>query len=111
MNPFTRACIPDQIMSRATLLGFLDSKEDTSKAIVVSSGEIIDLANVTQAVINGHLNDRTWVYFEERQPRRMLLTNPNWIITAYNPALRKVCVEMTATSGIRNLSFTLPAKF
>jgi len=108
MNPYLQACLPDQRLSKPSLLAMLDSHIDTSKVIVVSSGEIIDVSQMAQTEINPHLNDGTWIYFEDRYPRRILLTNQNWRITSFNPASRLVCVQIFATSGMRVLNFTLP---
>lgn len=114
MNPYLQACLPDQRLSKHSLLAMLDSHIDTSKVIVVSSGEIIDVNGLPQTEINPNINDGTWIYYEDRLPRRILLINPNWQITSFNPASRKVCVQIFAQSGMRVLNFTLPqfvAKF
>lgn len=108
MNPFLQACLPDQRLSKLSLLAMLDSHIDTSKIIVVSSGEIIDVSQMAQTEINPNVNDGTWVYYEDRLPRRMLVANQNWRITSFNPASRRVCVQIFANSGMRVLNFTLP---
>lgn len=107
MNPYLQACLPDQRMSKSTLLAMLNSQLDTSKVIVVATGEVIDVSQMAQTDINPHLNNGSWVYYEENQPRRMLLTNPQWQITSFNPRSRQVCVQIFAPSGMRVLSFTL----
>jgi len=92
----------------------LSSKLDTSRVIVAATGEIIDVSGLAASEINSHINDGSWVYYEELLPRRMLLTNPNWQITSFNPKSRSVCVQIFAVSGMRALNFTLqpltPAK-
>ena len=108
MNPYLRACLPDQRLSKPTLLAMLDSDLDTSKVIVASSGEIIDISKMPQEDINPHLNNGSWIYYENRLPRRILLTNQNWRITSFNPSSRLVCVQIFAESGMRVLNFTLP---
>jgi len=108
MNPYLQACLPDQRLSKATLLAMLDSNIDTSKVIVVSSGEIIDVSQMAQTDINPNLNNGTWTYYEDRLPRRLLITNPNWKIVSFNPASRLVCVQIFPLSGMRVLNFTLP---
>jgi hypothetical protein len=85
----------------------LSSKVDTSKAIITATGEVIDISGMTQKEILPHINDGSWVYYEELLPRRLLLTQPEWEITSFNPKSRMVCVRIYATSGMRVLNFTL----
>jgi hypothetical protein len=108
MNPHLQACFPDQRLSKLTILAMLDSSLDTSKAIEVSSGNIIDISKKLQSEINVNLNNGTWIYFENRLPKRILLTSQNWEILSFNPSSRLVCVQMNTKSGMRVLSFTLP---
>lgn len=107
MNPYTQACLPDQRLSKSTLLAMLNSKLDTSKVIVAATGEVIDVSEMADSEILPHINDGSWVYYEEFLPRRMLLTNPDWQITSFNPKSRLVCVQIFAVSGMRVLNFTL----
>lgn len=107
MNLYTQACLPDQRLSKNSLLAMLYSHLDTSRAIVVETGAVIDISGMLPAEINPHLNDKTWVYYEECQPRRMLLTNTDWQISSFNPRTRQVCVRIFAQSGMRALNFTL----
>lgn len=108
MNPYLQACLPDQRLSKLTILAMLNSHLDTSKVIELSSGNIIDVSEILQTEINPHLNDGSWVYFENCYPRKILYANQNWEILSFNPTSRLVCVQLNAKSGIRVLSFTLP---
>lgn len=107
MNPYTQACLPDQRLSKYTLLAMLDSQLNTSKVIVAATGEVIDVSRMAQPTILPHIDSGTWVYYEESLPRRMLLTNPEWQIISFNPQSRQVCVRIFAKSGMRALNFTL----
>jgi hypothetical protein len=107
MNLNRQACVPDQRLAKATLLAMLDSKLDTTRAIVVSTGEIIDISQLPPTEILPHINDGTWVFFEELLPRRMLVINKNWQIVSFYPRTRMVCVKIFANSGMRLLNFTL----
>lgn len=107
MNPYTQACCPNQRLSKPTLLAMLNSQLDTTKIIVVSSGEIIDVSQKSQIEIISHINNGSWVYFELSQPRRMLLTNPNWRVIAFNPRTRMACIQILASSGMRVINYTL----
>jgi len=96
---------------------------DTSKSQVVINNEFT--VNTVRAIQNTstvkylmveniykYINNKTWVYFEEIMPRRMLLTNPNWKVVAFDPASKNVCVTMytnasTRNLGERQLNFTL----
>jgi hypothetical protein len=108
MNPFSQVCLPDQRLSKSTILAMLDSKIDASKVIVVSSGEIINVQDISLSVIHNNINNRVWVYYETLLPRRIFLTNPNWEIKSFNPSTRMVCIQMFASSGTRNFNITLP---
>ena len=94
-------------MPKVTLLAMLNSSLDKSRAIVTSTGAVIDISNVAQNIINQNINNGTWVYYELLTPRRTLLTNPNWTIVSFDPMSRKVCVDISANSGKRHLNFTL----
>ena len=108
MNPFMQSCLPDQKLSKSTLLAMLDSDIDTSKVVSTSSGAIIDISNMQPSEIRPNLNSGLWVYYENRMPRRMLASNNNWQIVSFNPSSRLVCVKIFAPSGMRMLNFTLP---
>lgn len=108
MSTFENACLPDQRLSKNTLLAMLPSSLDTTKGIIKETGEIIDLTNLSENVIKTNIKNKVWVYYEELLPRRMLLTNPNWTITSFNPKRRNVCVIISTNSGDRVLNFTLP---
>jgi hypothetical protein len=54
-----------------------------------------------------YINNRSWLYYEQSMPKRILLTNPNWTIDSFDSRSRNVCVTMNANSGYRNLNFTL----
>lgn len=108
MNPYLQACIPDQRLSKSTLLAMLDSNLDKSKVFVVSSGDILDVRQTEQTEINSKINNGTWVFYEDRLPRRLLVGNQNWRIVSFNSKSRLVCVQIFAKSGMRMLNFTLP---
>ena len=108
MKPYTQACLPGDYLSKTSLLAFLPSKIDTTRAIVTATGQVIDVSQLPQNQINPHLNDGSWIYYETLLPRRMLLTNPQWQITSFSGATRRVCVQIFAESGMRVLNFTLP---
>jgi len=108
MNPYLQACIPDQRLAKSTLLAMLDSNLDESKVLVVSSGNILDISQIEQTEINSRIKDGTWVFYENRLPRRLLIGNQNWRIVSFNPKSRLVCVQIFAKSGMRMLNFTLP---
>jgi hypothetical protein len=107
MNPYTQACLPDQRLSKNTLLALLPSKLDTSRVIVVGTTQVIDISNLPAETVNSHLNDGSWTYYETLLPRRMLVENSNWTITSFNPKSRNVCVNIVAPSGVRYLNFTV----
>ena len=103
----SQPCTNLETMPKATLLAMLPSYPDTSKAIVVETGEILNLANYEQNIIKHNINNGTWVYYESLLPRRMFLTNPNWTIVSFDAMSRNVCVDIFAISGKRRLNFTL----
>lgn len=108
MNPYTRACLPDERLSKSTLLAMLPSHIDYKKVIEKSSGQIINIENMDQTEVNPRINDGSWVYFEDLQPRRILLTSKSWRILSFNPSSRNVCVQMFNQSGMVNFTFVLP---
>lgn len=107
MNPYRQACLSDQQLSKSTLLAMLDSKLDPSRAIVATTGEVIDISQTSINEIKSHLDDGSWVYYEENNARRLLLTNPDWRITSFNPATRSACVSIFTKYGMRVLNFSL----
>jgi hypothetical protein len=59
-----------------------------------------------------YINNKTWIYYEEIMPRRMLLTSPDWKIVAFDPASKNVCVTLYTNAsakkpGERQFNFTL----
>ena len=89
VDPFYPASLPVTLPSQSVVL---NSRE----------GKNAILNNVTKYINNG-----TWLYYEQSNPRKMLLTNPNWDIVSFDSRTRNVCVTMNASSGARNLNFTL----
>ena len=89
VDPFYPASLPVTLPSQTVVL---NSRE----------GKNAILNNVTKYINNG-----TWLYYEQSNPRKMLLTNPNWDIVSFDSRTRNVCVTMNASSGARNLNFTL----
>ena len=75
-----------------------------SQVVVSNSreGKNAVLNNVTR-----NINKGEWLYFEQSNPRKMLLTNPDWTIASFDSRTRNVCVTMNASSGARHLNFTL----
>ena len=47
------------------------------------------------------------MYYEEQQPRRMLLTSKSWYINSFDPVTRTVCVTIDSGKAISTLSFFL----
>ena len=111
MNKYTQACRPEQRMSNKTLLAILDSRIDYTQASVVATGETIDITNYDQYTINYNIYNRIWIYYEQNQPRRMLLINNNWNVVSFIPSSRKVCVKLESDVGTRVLNFTVPIIF
>ena len=103
----SQPCTNLATLPKATLLAMLNSNLDKSKAIVVETGQVISISNLSQNIINSNINNGTWVYYELLLPRRMFLTNPNWTIVSFDSMSRKVCVDISASSGTRRLNFTL----
>lgn len=75
-----------------------------SQTVVLNSreGKNAILNNVTKYINNG-----TWLYYEQSNPKRILLTNPDWTIASFDSRTRNVCVTLNASSGARHLNFTL----
>jgi uncharacterized membrane protein len=111
MNKYAQACRPEQRMSNNTLLAILDSRIDYTQASVMATGETIDLAKHNQHTINYNIYNRIWIYYEQNQPRRMLLINNNWNVVSFIPSSRKVCVKLESDVGTRVLNFTVPIIF
>lgn len=103
-----QACSNTYTLPPATLLAMLESKIDTSKAIIVSTNEIVNLSNMDFHIYKAKINSGEWVYYEELQPRRLLVSNPNWTIVSFDPPSRFVCVQISSPNGTRMLNFTLP---
>ena len=53
----SQPCTNLQTLPKATLLAMLNSKVDDSKAIVVETGEVIILSNVSENIINKNINN------------------------------------------------------
>lgn len=107
MNPFKQSCQPDQNLRNKTLLAFLPSQIDMSKAIVVGTGQVIDISNMTHEQIYPNFNNGTWVYYENLQPRRMLVSNNNWTVVSFSTKTRLVCIYIQTKFGNRMLNITL----
>lgn len=103
-----QACSNPNTLQKPTLLAMLESKIDTTKAIVVGTNEIIDLNGMDFHVYKPKIVSGEWAFYEELMPRRMLIANTNWKILSFDPKTRFVCVEMTNSAGTRILNFTLP---
>ena len=103
----SQPCTNTSTIPKATLLAMLNSSLDKNRAIVIESGEVIDISNVSQNIVHHNINNGTWTYYELLLPRRMFLTNPNWTIVSFDSMSRKVCVDIFANSGARRLNFTL----
>ncbi len=103
-----QACSNPYTLPHSTLLAMLESKIDTTRAIVVATDEVIDLTGMDYHIYRPKINSGEWVYYEEYQPRRLLLTNPNWSILSFDPPTRLVCVQLFTPNGTRMLNFTLP---
>lgn len=108
MNKKWSSCSSFEKLPKATLLAMLDSYLDKTQAIEVGSGKIIDLSTKSAIETRNKIDSGEWVYYERLQPRRMMVTNPNWMITSFDPTTRSVCVSIYTNSGIQNLNFTLP---
>ena len=103
----SQPCTNLALIPKETLLAMLNSSIDKSRAIIVETGQVISISNISQNIINSNINNGTWVYYELLLPRRMFLTNPNWRIVSFDSMSRKVCVDISADSGTRRLNFTL----
>ena len=104
---YRQACSSTQRLSKKSLLSMLHSNQDRTRGIIVSTGEVVNLEGLPQNTINNYLKNGTLVYFEESQPRQMLLLQPNWAISSFDPENREVCVQMYTNSGMRPLSISL----
>jgi hypothetical protein len=100
LKSFTGAILPEPILG-------------TSVQVVMGSREG---RAAERNYILKYINNGTWLYYEQSQPKRLLLTNPNWSIDSFDPSSRKVCVTLytkTATGfdlkteNLRHLNFTL----
>ena len=103
-----QACSNPYILPHSTLLSMLESKLDTTKAIVVGTKKVVDLTGLDFHQYQPKIESGEWVYYEEYQPRRMLSTNTNWNIISFDPPTRFVCVQIFNPSGTRLLNITLP---
>jgi hypothetical protein len=103
-----QACSNPYTLSRSTLLAMLESKIDTTKAIVVGTDRIIDITNMDYHEYKPKINSGEWAYYEEYQPRRLLISNPDWSIISFDPPTRFACVQLNSPKGTRILNFTLP---
>lgn len=103
-----QACSNYYTLPKATLLAMLESKLDTTKAIVVGTDQIIDLTGMDYHIYHPKINSGEWAYYEEYQPRRLLIQNPNWVVVSFDPPTRFACVQITSDKGNRLLNFTLP---
>lgn len=104
---YRQACQVNQNLSKKSLLAMLHSSPNKDKGIIVATGEVVDLAGLPENTVKTYLRNGTLVYFEESQPRQMLLLQPNWAITSFDPLNRQVCVQIFAESGMRALNFTI----
>lgn len=104
---YRQACQTNQTISKKSLLAMLHSSPNMDKGIIVATGEVIDLVGLPENTVKSYLRDGTLVYFEESQPRQILLLQPNWIVTSFDAASRQVCVQIFAESGMRALNFTI----
>lgn len=108
------SCSVFERLPKATLLAMLNSYIDETQAIEVGTGKIINLKNISALEKRNKIDSGEWVYYERLQPRRMMVTNPNWTIVSFDPSTRNVCVNIYTKSGVQTLNFTLPqvsAKF
>ena len=103
-----QACSAQDRLSKVAFLAMLFSNLDETRAIVVATGEVLNLSNYEQYVITSNINSKTWTYYEKNSPRKMFLLNPNWVINSFDPATRNVCVTMTTNSRQNVFNLTLP---
>lgn len=104
---YIQPCTKTDSLRPPTLLAMLPSLEDTSKAIVKNTGEVIDISQISNSIIQKNINDKIWVYYELSSPRQLLLLNPNWTITSFDPSTRLVCVTLVNKVSTVYLNFTL----
>jgi len=102
-----QACSNPYTLPKSTLLAMLKTNPDYSKAVVATTGEVIDISGISKNVIQTNINKKVWVYYEQLLPRKMLVLNPNWVINSFDPFSRNVCVSIFANSGTTVLNFTL----
>lgn len=102
-----QACSNPYTLPKSTLLAMLKSNLDYTQAVVVATGEVINLSGISKNVIQTNINNKVWVYYEQLLPRKMLILNPNWKINSFDPMSRNVCVSIFANSGTTVLNFTL----
>lgn len=101
------ACSAVEYLAKSTLIALLPSKIDTSKAIVKTTGEVIALSNVSPTIAKQNINNGSWVFYETLMPRRMLLTNPNWVINSFDSKAKVACVIMYSKNGSSHFSFSI----
>lgn len=104
---YLNACSKTERLQKVTLLAMLPTNPDYTKAIVVKTGELVDLEGIPRNVVQRNINRKVWVYNEQAVPRKLLLLNPNWVINSFDPVSRNVCVTISTNSGTRVLNFTL----
>jgi hypothetical protein len=104
---YIQPCTKTDRLRPPTLLAMLPSLEDTSRAIVKNTGEVIDISQVPSSIIQKNINDKIWVYYELSKPRQILLLNPNWIINSFDPSTKLVCVTLVNNVSTVYLNFTL----
>lgn len=102
------SCSSFERLPKATLLAMLDSYIDDTQAIEVGTGRIFTLSNKSAIEIRNKIDSGEWVYYERLQPRRMMISNPDWSIVSFDPSTRHVCVNINTNSGSHTLNFTLP---
>lgn len=105
------SCSSFERIPKATLLAMLESYLDKTQAIEVGTGKIIRLSTRPAIEVRNKLDSGEWVYYERLQPRRMMITNPDWSIISFEPTTRSVCVNIRNKSGVHTLNFTLPQLF
>lgn len=107
MNPEKQACSSLEKLSKITILSVLPSQIDSSRGIILSTGEVVDLNNYDQYQINQLIKNKLMVYYELLQPKRMLLINPNWEIVSFNSKNSTACIKIYSPSGSKTLSINV----
>ena len=102
-----KACSNPYTLPKSTLLAMLKTNPDYSRAVVVATGEVLDISTTPKNVIQSNINKKVWVYYEQLLPRKMLILNSNWTVNSFDPFSRNVCVSIFANSGTTVLNFTL----